>query len=181
MVLKYLQWGRLHNLPGRSVLLSVPHTIKQFFIFRWYYLCLSYFPLPPGTTKKSLETSSWYGQTVIRSPLTQLFSRLTRLNSQPFHTREILQSLHSPLLDLLQELPISCVLSSPKPDTELQIWEHQSWVDGQVYLTRPAGYALPNAPQDTIVLQQTNIKSLQLINLWKNQTAAHSFSDSCFP
>lgn len=78
MVLEYLQCRWLHGLSGQLFQCSVTHTVKNFLIIGWNFLCVSFCPLPLvvlfSTTKKSLAPPSWhpsfrYLQTLMGSPL----------------------------------------------------------------------------------------------------------------
>lgn len=69
---------------------------------------------------------------------------------QYFLTGEALQISHhlcSLPLSPLWKLHISLVQRSHL-DTELQMWPHQSTVEGQDHLPGPAGHSLPDAAQD---------------------------------
>jgi len=73
--------------------------------------------------------------------------------SQPFLITEVLQlsdHLCGPPLDLLQQLRVLLVLGTPELDTGLQVGSHQSGVEGQNHLPRPAGHASLDAAQDTV-------------------------------
>ena len=75
--------------------------------------------------------------------------------SQPFHIQEMLQSLlhlSGSLLDSLQCVHVSLVPGSPEVNTGPRVWPHQCWAGGKHHLPWPAGFALPNAAQDTIRL-----------------------------
>ena len=73
--------------------------------------------------------------------------------SQPFLIGEVLQpSDHfcGPPLDLLQQVHVFLVLRTPELNAVLQVRSHQSRVEGQNHLSRPAGHASPDAAQDTV-------------------------------
>ena len=66
---------------------------------------------------------------------------------------EVLQPsdhFHYSLLDLLQQLSVSLVLGAPELDAVLQVGSHESRVEGQNHLPRPAGHTSLDATQDTV-------------------------------
>ncbi|KAK4814468.1 hypothetical protein QYF61_018986 [Mycteria americana] len=75
--------------------------------------------------------------------------------SQPVLVGEVLQpsdNFHGPPLHGLQQLHVLLVLRAPELDAVLQVRSHQSRVEGQNLLPRPAGHASFNAAQDTVGL-----------------------------
>ncbi|KAK4825966.1 hypothetical protein QYF61_003535 [Mycteria americana] len=75
--------------------------------------------------------------------------------SQPFLIGEVLQpSDHfcGPLLDPLQQVHLFPVPRTPELDAVLQVGSHQSRVEGQNHLPRPAGHASFDAAQDMVGL-----------------------------
>jgi len=75
--------------------------------------------------------------------------------SQLFVVGEVLQPLDhlcGPPLDPLQQLHVLLVLRAPELDAGLQVASHQSRVEGQNCLPRPAGHASLDATQDTVGL-----------------------------
>ncbi|KAK4814100.1 hypothetical protein QYF61_008195 [Mycteria americana] len=88
--------------------------------------------------------------------------------SQPVLVGEVLQPLdhfHGPPLDLLQQLHVLLVLRAPELDAVLQVRSHQSRVEGQNHLPRPAGHASFDAAQDTVGLlgcERTLLAHVQL-------------------
>jgi len=53
-------------------------------------------------------------------------------------------------LGLLQQIHVFPVLRAPELDAGLQVGSHQSGVEGQNHLPRPAGHTAFDAAQDTI-------------------------------
>ncbi|KAK4828848.1 LOW QUALITY PROTEIN: hypothetical protein QYF61_000905 [Mycteria americana] len=88
--------------------------------------------------------------------------------SQPVLVGEVLQpSDHSlgPPLDQLQQVHVLLVLKTPELDAVLQVGSHQSRVEGQNHLPRPAGHAAFDAAQDTVGLlgcERTLLAHVQL-------------------
>ncbi|KAK4817891.1 hypothetical protein QYF61_002060 [Mycteria americana] len=88
--------------------------------------------------------------------------------SQPVPVGEVLQpSDHfcGPPLDLLQQLHVPLVLRAPELDAVLQVRSHQSRVEGQNHLPRPAGHTSFDAAQDTVGLlgcERTLLAHVQL-------------------
>ncbi|KAK4818851.1 LOW QUALITY PROTEIN: hypothetical protein QYF61_020070 [Mycteria americana] len=88
--------------------------------------------------------------------------------SQPVLVGEALQpSDHfcGPPLDPLQQLHVLLVLRAPELDAVLQVRSHQSRVEGQNHLPRPAGHASFDAAQDTVGLlgcERTLLAHVQL-------------------
>ena len=75
--------------------------------------------------------------------------------SQPFLIGEVFHpSDHfcGPPLDPLQQVRVFPVLRTPELDAGLQTGSHQSRVEGQNHLPRPAGHASFEAAQDTVGL-----------------------------
>ncbi|KAK4828837.1 hypothetical protein QYF61_000894 [Mycteria americana] len=75
--------------------------------------------------------------------------------SQSVLVGEVLQpSDHfcGPPLDPLQQLHVLLVLKTPELDAVLQVGSHQSRVEGQNHLPRPAGHAAFDAAQDMVGL-----------------------------
>ncbi|KAK4810205.1 hypothetical protein QYF61_011799 [Mycteria americana] len=75
--------------------------------------------------------------------------------SQHVLVGEVLQPaghFHGPPLDLLQQVHVFPVLRAPELDAVLQVGSHQSRVEGQNPLPRPAGHAAVDAAQDTVGL-----------------------------
>ncbi|KAK4828585.1 hypothetical protein QYF61_027675 [Mycteria americana] len=66
-----------------------------------------------------------------------------------FHTSD---HFCGPPLDLLQQVHVLPVLRTPELDTVLQVGSHQSGVEGQNPLPRPAGHASCDAAQDMVGL-----------------------------
>jgi len=91
---------------------------------------------------------------LIRSLLSLLQAEQPQV-SQPFLIQEVLQPaqhLCASPLDSLQKFPVFLELRSPELHTVLQMWPHQDGMEGKDNLPQNAGYALSNAPQDTIGL-----------------------------
>ncbi|KAK4810863.1 hypothetical protein QYF61_008835 [Mycteria americana] len=88
--------------------------------------------------------------------------------SQPVLVGEVLQPsdhLHGPPLDSLQQLHVLLVLRAPELDAVLQVRSHQSGVEWQNHLPRPAGHASFDAAQDTVGLlgcERTLLAHVQL-------------------
>jgi len=57
-----------------------------------------------------------------------------------------------PLLDLLQQVHVFPVLRAPQLDAGLQVRSHQSGVEGQNHLLRPAEHTAFDAAQETVGL-----------------------------
>ena len=75
--------------------------------------------------------------------------------SQPFFTGNVFQpSEHfcGPSLDPLQQIHVCLVLKAPELDVGLHVGSHQSGVEGQNHLSRPAGHASCDTAQDTVGL-----------------------------
>ncbi|KAK4811312.1 LOW QUALITY PROTEIN: hypothetical protein QYF61_024448 [Mycteria americana] len=75
--------------------------------------------------------------------------------SQPVLVGEVFQPsdhFRGPPLDPLQQLHVFRVLRAPELDAVLQVRSHQSGVEGQNPLPRPAGHASFDAAQDTVGL-----------------------------
>ncbi|KAK4829041.1 hypothetical protein QYF61_001846 [Mycteria americana] len=73
--------------------------------------------------------------------------------SQPVLIAEVLQPsdhFHGLPLDPLQQLHVFPVLRAPELDAVLQVGSHQSRVEGQNHLPRPAGHAAFDAAQDAV-------------------------------
>ncbi|KAK4810857.1 hypothetical protein QYF61_008829 [Mycteria americana] len=88
--------------------------------------------------------------------------------SQPVLVGEVLQPsdhFHGPPLDSLQQLHVLLVLRAPELDAVLQVRSHQSGVEWQNHLPRPAGHASFDAAQDTVGLlgcERTLLAHVQL-------------------
>ncbi|KAK4814330.1 hypothetical protein QYF61_014844 [Mycteria americana] len=88
--------------------------------------------------------------------------------SQPVLVGEVLQPSHhfrGPPLDSLQQLHVLLVLRAPELDAALQVGSHQSGVEGQNPLPRPAGHASFDASQGTVGLlgcERTLLAHVQL-------------------
>ncbi|KAK4815509.1 LOW QUALITY PROTEIN: hypothetical protein QYF61_003067, partial [Mycteria americana] len=94
---------------------------------------------------------------------------LTPLAASP---REVLQpSDHfcCPPLDPLQQLPVLLVLRAPELDAILQVRSHQSGVEGQNHLPRPAGHASFDAAQDMVGLLGCEHTLLAHVQLFVHQ------------
>ena len=79
----------------------------------------------------------------MRSPCSLPQAEQTQL-SQPVLTGEVVQSSDGfcvPPLDLLQQFHILPVLRAPEQGAAFQVGSHQSGVEGQNHLPRPAGHA----------------------------------------
>jgi len=75
--------------------------------------------------------------------------------SQPLLTGEVFQPfdhLCGPPLDPLQQVHVCSVLRAPELDAGLQVGSHESGVEGQNHLPRPAGHADFDAAQNTVGL-----------------------------
>ncbi|KAK4817241.1 hypothetical protein QYF61_005263 [Mycteria americana] len=73
--------------------------------------------------------------------------------SQPVFTGEVLQPsdhLCGPPLDSLQQVHVLLMLGTPELDAVLWVGSHESGVEGQDHLPRPAGHASFDASQDTV-------------------------------
>ncbi|KAK4823365.1 hypothetical protein QYF61_001713 [Mycteria americana] len=73
--------------------------------------------------------------------------------SQPVLIGEVLQPsdhFRGPPLDLLQQFHVLFVLRAPELDAVLQVRSHQSRVEGQNHLPRPAGHTSFDAAQDKV-------------------------------
>ena len=71
--------------------------------------------------------------------------------SQPVPTEEVLEPsghLCGPALDLLQQFDVLLMLRTTELDTVLQVESHESRVEGQNHLPRPAGHTSLDATQD---------------------------------
>ncbi|KAK4828770.1 hypothetical protein QYF61_000795 [Mycteria americana] len=75
--------------------------------------------------------------------------------SQPFFTGEVIQPsdhLCGPPLDSLQQVHVLLMLGAPEVNVVLQVGSHESGVEGENHLPRPAGHASFDAAQDTVGL-----------------------------
>ncbi|KAK4822675.1 hypothetical protein QYF61_019042 [Mycteria americana] len=75
--------------------------------------------------------------------------------SQPVFIGVVLQPsdhLCGPPLDSLQQVHVLLMLGTPEPNAVLQVGSHESRVEGENHLPRPAGHASFDAAQDTVGL-----------------------------
>ncbi|KAK4825708.1 hypothetical protein QYF61_002067 [Mycteria americana] len=73
--------------------------------------------------------------------------------SHPVFTGEVLQPsdhLRGPPLDSLQQLHVLLMLGAPELNAVVQLGSHESGVEGQNHLPRPAGHTSFDAAQDTV-------------------------------
>jgi len=87
------------------------------------------------------------------SPQSSLLQAEQPQLSQPFLTGEVLHpsdDFCGPPLDPLQNACVILVLRAPELDAGLQVGSHQSRVEGQNHLPRPAGHTSLDAAQDAV-------------------------------
>ncbi|KAK4828850.1 LOW QUALITY PROTEIN: hypothetical protein QYF61_000907 [Mycteria americana] len=144
-------WG-LHCLSGQPCLATL--IVKHFFL-------KSSLNLPSLSLKLLLLVLSQQALLNILegcykvSPQPSLLQAEQPQLSQPVLVAEVLQpSDHfcGPPLGLLQQLHVLLVLRAAELDAVLQVGSHQSRVEGQNHLPRPAGHAAFDAAQDTVGL-----------------------------
>ncbi|KAK4825361.1 hypothetical protein QYF61_026880 [Mycteria americana] len=129
-------------------------TVRNFFLTSSLNLpSFSLKPLP-------LVLSEWVLLKILEgfnkvSPQPSLLQAEQPQLSQPVLVGEVLQPsdhFHGPPLDPLQQLHVLLVLRAPELDAVLQVGSHQSRVEGQNHLPRPAGHAAFDAAQDRVGL-----------------------------
>lgn len=130
-VLEYPQRGRFQNLSGQfEPVLDHQHDKEiplhiEVELSVYQFLPIAFFSIACHKQADPFGTFLRHSYSLIRSSLSHLFSRLSRLISlSPSSLREMLQSLNHlccPTLDPLQGLHAALVLRSPERDKALQI------------------------------------------------------------
>ncbi|KAK4822945.1 hypothetical protein QYF61_023445 [Mycteria americana] len=92
--------------------------------------------------------------------------KLRRDKREVFHPSD---HFCGPPLDLLQQVHVFPVLRAPELDAVLQVGSHQSRVEGQNHLPRPAGHASFDAAQDTVGLLGCEHTVLAHVQLFTHQ------------
>ncbi|KAK4819472.1 LOW QUALITY PROTEIN: hypothetical protein QYF61_004698 [Mycteria americana] len=133
-------------------------------------LVLSQQALLKSLSPSLLEAPFKDWKAVIRSPRSLLFSRLNNPSSLSLSLEERCSSPRIIFVALLWPCSSSSMsFLAPELDAGLQARSHQSRVEGQNHLPRPAGHAAFDAAQDTVGLLGCKRTSLAHVQLFVHQ------------
>jgi len=152
-------------------------------MFRENLLCSSLCPLPLllslGTTEKSLSSFSLhfpfrYFYVLITFPLIFLFPKRNNVSLWDRYSTSL-------MIFITLCWTLSSMSMSSELDTVLQMWHHQSWLEGKGHLSWPAGDTLSDTAKNTISLLSSKSTLLTHGQLCVYEGTPEPFISSYFP